>query len=49
MHEVFLPIMIMIFTLMVMAGLVIVFRGWMVERDKIIEGKGDRPLGAPAE
>lgn len=49
MHEVFLPIMIMIFTLLVMAGLVVIFRGWMVERDKMIESAGDRQLGAPAE
>ena len=51
MHEVFLPIMIMIFTLMVMAGLVLVFRGWMVERDKMMEAEGaaGQRRGAPAD
>lgn len=36
MHEVFLPIMIMIFTLFVMFGLVAVFRGWLIERDRLV-------------
>jgi hypothetical protein len=51
MHEVFLPIMIMVFTLATMLGLVLIFRGWMVERDRIIEAdaKNDRRLGAPAD
>ena len=51
MHEVFLPIMIMIFTVLVMLGMVVIFRGWMVERDKLIERQGttDLRLGAPAE
>jgi len=37
MHEVFLPIMVMVFTLLVMGGLVVVFRGWMIERDRLLE------------
>lgn len=51
MHEVFLPIMIMIFTLLVMLGLVLVFRVWMVERDRIIDAGGadGRREGAAAE
>jgi hypothetical protein len=51
MHEVFLPIMVMVFTVLVMLGMVVIFRGWMVERDKLIERQGttDLRLGAPAE
>lgn len=41
MHEVFLPIMIMIFTLLVMFGLVVIFRGWVIERDRLVaDGAG---------
>jgi len=45
MHEVFLPIMIMIFTLLVMFGLVVIFRGWLIERDRLV-AEGDRSPGA---
>lgn len=44
MHEVFLPIMIMIFTLLVMFGLVIIFRGWVIERDRLV-AEGARTEG----
>ena len=48
MHEVFLPIAIMIFTFLVMAGMVVVFRGWMNERERLIasEGAGASASGA---
>jgi hypothetical protein len=36
MSELFLPLMIMAFTIAVMLGLVLVFRGWMAERDRIV-------------
>lgn len=36
MHEVFLPIMIMIFTLLVMFGLIVIFRGWLTARDELL-------------
>ncbi len=36
MHEVFLPIMIMVFTLFVMFGLVVIFRGWVIERERLM-------------
>jgi len=36
MHELFLPIMVMLFTLATLFGLVLVFRGWMAERDRLI-------------
>lgn len=51
MHEVFLPIMVMVFTLATMLGLVLIFRGWMIERDRIIEAGAQADLrhGAPAE
>jgi hypothetical protein len=37
MHELFLLIAVMIFTLLVMGGLVAVFRGWMIARDRLLE------------
>lgn len=37
MHELFLPIMVMVFTVLVMAGLVLVFRPWMTEREHLLE------------
>ena len=40
MHEVFLPIMIMIFTLVVMFGLVVIFRGWLIQRDELLTQHG---------
>ncbi len=40
MHEVFLPIMIMIFTLVVMFGLIVIFRGWLIARDELLEQRG---------
>lgn len=51
MHEVFLPIMVMVFTLLTMFGLVLIFRGWMAERDRIVEAeaRGDLNHGAPAQ
>jgi hypothetical protein len=49
MHELFLPIMVMIFTILTLTGLVWIFRGWMAERDRLIEGEpGGRPR-MPAE
>ena len=36
MHEVFLPIMVMIFTLAVMVGLAVIFRGWVAQRDVLM-------------
>ncbi len=50
MHELFLPIMIMIFTLLVMFGLVAVFAGWMAERDRLVGESGPASRSqAPAE
>jgi hypothetical protein len=43
MHELFLLIMVMIFTLATMFGLVFVFRGWMAERDRLIDLPEARP------
>lgn len=40
MHEVFLPIMIMVFTLFVMFGLIVIFRGWVIERDRLMTEQG---------
>ena len=37
MHELFLLIAIMVFTLLVMGGLVVVFKGWMSQRDRLLE------------
>jgi len=51
MSELFLPLMIMAFTVCVMLGLVLVFRGWMAERDRIVlQGADtDLPHGHPAD
>ena len=47
MHELFLPIMIMIFTLFVMFGLVLVFARWMAERDRLV-GESEPASRSPA-
>lgn len=45
MHEVFLPIMVMLFTLLVMMGLVVIFKGWLAARDRIVEvADASRPV-----
>jgi hypothetical protein len=51
MSELFLPLMIMAFTIAVMLGLVLVFRGWMAERDRIVAqlDTAPAPHGHPAE
>lgn len=51
MSELFLPLMIMAFTICVMLGLVLVFRGWMVERDRIVAqgDDGHATHGHPAD
>jgi len=49
MHELFLLIMVMIFTLLTMFGLVWIFHGWMADRDRMLDQGAAAPSKGPAE
>lgn len=47
MHELFLPIMVMVFTLVVMFGLIVIFGRWMAERDDLLASRDPMDAGGP--